>query len=180
MPSRYRLLCLVLLLGGCTDSTTSWSLQLHHDTQGEVLDGSHNQMINAIRNGCEIRVAWGGGSPDHPRGSVEHVSPAEWITLRDDNQISVQISGYISNQDVLDQGDTDTSQVGQYGGTRHLVAWRSTLKTDGTFNAVWYYPHNGEFITRRPQRYAMKWFSDCSPVEAPSLYEHWIDPNMES
>jgi len=64
----------------------------------------------------------------------------------------------------------DFPREDSFGGTDEIVQWRATLKPDGSFNAIWYKPHSGALVTRRPQNYPMKWYADCDPGEALPLY----------
>jgi len=147
-----------------------WLLMLFHDSQGQVLDGTEANLVKAVRSGCQLRVAWGGSRTEPPRRSVEHVADVKWITVRDGERVQAQIGDFLINLVALGEPEEDHPRRQEFGGTQKVINWRATLKTDGTFDAVWFVPHSGEFITRRPQRYPMKWFADCHPKISSPLF----------
>jgi len=140
-----------------------WHLMLSHDRDGNVTEGSVANVVNTVRNGCQHRIAWGGSG----RRTVEHVADIKWITVHNENEVKAQISDFMFNQEFLGE---DFPRAEPFGGTDDVVHWRATLKPDGSFNAIWYKPHSGALVTRRPQNYPMKWFADCDPGEALPLY----------
>lgn len=146
---------------------SGWHLLLAHDANGKVEQGDHEQIVNAVRQGCQIRIAWGNKGPT---SSIEHIADPMWISIRNGNDIEIQIGGFLVNQNVLGEPPEDHPKRERFGGTEKVVEWRASLRTNGTFNAVWFYPHNGEFITRVPQRHPMRWFADCDPVTTAPLF----------
>lgn len=171
----YRILitisCLILI-SACNQSSTRWHLQLSHSANGDVLRGSHANLINSIRSGCEIRVAWGARRKADPQRTIEHIATPLWVAVRDGMQVEVQLDDFLINLPVLGEPETDHTRRAQFGGTSEVVMWRANLKTDGSFDAVWFKPHSGEFVYRAPQQHPMKWFSDCAAVDSTStLYE---------
>lgn len=147
-----------------------WHLMLSHDREGQLLEGSVAQVVNAVRSGCQHRIAWGGAG----RRTVEHVADVKWITVYNDNELKAQIGDFLFNLEFL--GD-DFPRAEPFGGTDEVVHWRATLKPDGSFNAIWYKPHSGELVTRRPQNHPMKWYADCDPGITEPLY---IRPNEQA
>lgn len=152
-------------------SVSPWRLMLAHDRNGAVLDGDRSNIIGAVRSGCQVRVAWGSARTEPPRRSVEHVSDVKWITVRNGDQVFAQIGDFLINLAALGEPAEDHPRREEFGGTQHVVEWRATLSTDGSFNAVWYKPHSGEFVTRRPQNHPMRWYADCQPDNPSPLYQ---------
>lgn len=150
---------------------TTWHLMLAHDRDGNIRSGAESNVIDAVRSGCQIRIAWGGGRADPPRRSIEHVADVKWISVRNGESVNAQIGDFLINLSALGEPVEEHPRRQEYGGTQHVVHWRATLRTDGTFNAVWYKPHSGEFVARRPQNHPMKWFSDCIPDHPEPLYQ---------
>jgi len=140
-----------------------WRLMLSHDREGVVRQGSKDRIIAAVRSGCQIRIAWGGGRADPPRRSVEHVANVNWITVRNEAQVRAQIGNLQANLTTLGEPIEDHPNRAEFGGTHEVVEWRATLSTDGSFDAVWFAPHSGEFVARVPQQHPMKWYADCEP-----------------
>ena len=147
------------------------ALLLSHDKNGNVLAGDKLNIVNAIRQGCALTVAWGASNlnVDPPR-KIEHTATPNWVTVRNDNDIFVQIGGFMINQSVLGEPEEEHPRRAAYGGTTYAVRWEAQLKPDGNFDAVWYYPHSGEFIKRAPQRHAMRWYGSCTPGAGAPLY----------
>ncbi|MEM1036981.1 MAG: hypothetical protein AAGI14_09515 [Pseudomonadota bacterium] len=163
-----------LTLSGCETSqsqASSWHLMLSHDRDGAVKAGSERNIVDAVRSGCQIRIAWGGGRADPPRRSIEHVADVKWITVRNGERVSAQIGDFLINLVALGDPPEDHPRREEFGGTQEVVHWRATLMADGSFDAVWFKPHSGEFITRRPQNHPMKWFADCRPGSPEPLYQ---------
>lgn len=150
-----------------SSASSGWHLLLAHDANGKVDQGDRQQIVNAVRQGCQIRIAWGNSGPTR---SIEHIADPMWISIRNGNDVEVQIGEFLVNLNALGEPSEDHPRRKRFGGTEKVVKWRASLKTDGTFNAVWYYPYNGEFIIRVPQRHPMKWFADCNPESAAPLF----------
>ncbi|MEP3890428.1 MAG: hypothetical protein ABJN69_08160 [Hellea sp.] len=161
-----------LTLGGCQASSTAspWHLMLAHDQDGNIAQGSSQQITNAVRQGCQIRVAWGNKRVSDPNRTIEHIADPLWVSIRDNVEVEVQIGGFIANLIVLGEPAKDHPRRERFGGTDKVVKWRALLKTDGSFNAIWFYPHSGELVERIPQKHPMKWFADCKPSAVDPLY----------
>ena len=171
----YRILITIfslILLSACDQSSSRWHLQLSHSAKGDVLTGSHANLVSSIRSGCEIRVAWGARRKADPQRTIEHSATPLWVAVRDGMQVEVQLNDFLINLPVLGEPETDHPRRAQFGGTSEVVMWRANLKTDGSFDAVWFKPHSGEFVFRAPQTHPMKWFSDCEVTNSvPGLFE---------
>lgn len=159
-----------LLVAACQPPQATWHLMLAHDKEGTVAQGSTGHIISAVRQGCQIRVAWGARRAADPNQTIEHIAEPQWVAIRNNNQVEVQISGFLANQSVLGEPPKDHPRRERFGGTVKAVEWRATLKTDGNFDAIWLHPHTGELVTRIPQRHPMKWFADCLPKPTSPLY----------
>ena len=164
------ILCVLILVSGCTQQKSPWNLVLQHDNQGDVQQGSEEALIASIRMGCQIRVAWGARRRSDPSRTIEHVATPIWVSVRNGETVEVQLDEFMINLDVLGHPPAEFPQLEPYGGTERPVMWRATLKTDGTFDAVWFDASNGDYITRVPQRHPMKWYVDCIPQETGVLY----------
>ncbi|MEM9495742.1 MAG: hypothetical protein AAGA09_07035 [Pseudomonadota bacterium] len=160
----------LVFLTACRGDQSPWRLALSHDANGAVIEGDAAHLVSAIRHGCDIRVAWGARGRANPDRTIEHVSTPIWVSVRNDTDVEVQLDAFAINLAVLGEPPADHENLEPYGGVERMVKWRATLKTDGTFDAVWYYPHNGAFVARVPQRHPMRWFVNCAPGPATPLY----------
>ncbi|MEO1657409.1 MAG: hypothetical protein AAFR65_06780 [Pseudomonadota bacterium] len=159
----------LLLLTAC-DAGSPWQLKLAHTAEGEVTAGSEAALIDAIRGGCDLKVAWGARRLADPQRTIEHASRPLWVAVRDGETVEVQLGDYLINLSVLGEPNEAHLQRERFGGTEQVVFWRANLRTDGTFDAVWYAPHSGEFIERVPQRHPMRWYANCGTTDTPPLY----------
>lgn len=166
---------LAAVLGACVGTqpvagTDTWVLQLAHTKDGDVLTGSEAALVQAIRSGCTVRVAWGGRRRSDPSLTVEHAAILTWVTVRNGTSVSGEIRGLTPNRSVLGEDPASHPTMDRFGGTSAVVEWRAGVATDGTFDAIWFYPHSGEFIERVPQRHPMRWFTDCQGLTTQRLY----------
>ena len=147
-----------------------WHLAIAHDRQGNVQSGHIDLLISAVRRGCQIRIAWGARRAADPSQTIEHIASPDWVAVRNSQTVEVQLSDFVINLGVLGEPSKDHPRRERFGGTEKAVNWRANLKTDGSFDAVWFDAASGEFIERIPQRHPMKWFVDCPPGESQPLF----------
>ncbi|MEM6745979.1 MAG: hypothetical protein AAF608_01015 [Pseudomonadota bacterium] len=167
--TKHMLLLATLLLVAC-EPRPVWDLKLAHTSDGEVLSGSEAALVAAIRNGCALRVGWGARRRSDPQHTIEHASEPLWIAVRDGQFVEVQIGDYLINLGVLGEPNEDHPARQRFGGTEQVVMWRANLKTDGSFDAVWYAPHSGAFVERVPQRHPMRWYANCRATSSAPLF----------
>jgi len=162
--------CLLLTVAACNQDQPEWRLALKHDRDGVVSAGSVDELIAAVRRGCDIRVAWGARRAADPTQTIEHIADPVWVSVRNSETVEVQIGEFLINLSVLGEPAAEHPRRERFGGTEKAVMWRANFKTDGTFDAVWYDAATGEFITRVPQRHRANWFVDCEAGESSPLY----------
>ena len=169
-----------LILAGCFFSACQpqfqsepqkWHLMLSHQSDGAVTKGTERDLIASIRNGCDIKVAWGAKVRTEPSRSNEHSAKPVWVSVKDDHEVTVQLGDFLINLEALGEPIEEHPRRVEFGGTSDVVMWRATLKTDGSFDAIWFKPHSGEFVKRVPQTHPMKWFADCKPNTSLPLYD---------
>lgn len=148
-----------------------WHVALHHDREGKVLSGDIGKLISSIRNGCNLRVGWGTKRASDPTQTIEHIATPIWVSVRNSETVEVQLDDYLINLNVLGEPAEDHPRRDRFGGTEKAVNWRASLKTDGSFDAVWYDAGTGAFIERIPQKHPMKWFVDCEPKASTPLFQ---------
>ena len=152
-------------------SHVSWQVAFHHDRDGKILSGSTKELISAIRRGCNLRIGWGAHRRADPSQTIEHIATPVWVAVRNSDTVEVQLDDFLINLNVLGEPPEDHPRRERFGGTQKAVNWRANLKTDGSFNAVWYDAATGAFIERARQRHPMKWFVDCKPDAANPLFQ---------
>ncbi|MEM7739412.1 MAG: hypothetical protein AAF225_01260 [Pseudomonadota bacterium] len=166
---RLFLLLVPLFLAAC-EAEPRWHLKLAHTQDGEVTEGSERSLIAAIRSGCDLKVAWGSRRRSDPQQTIEHASRPAWVSVRDGTTVEVQLEDFMINLAVLGEPSDLHPQRERFGGTEQVVSWRATLKTDGSFDAVWFAPHSGTFVERVPQRHPMRWYADCVAADTAPLF----------
>lgn len=146
-----------------------WPMMVAHDRDGQVVEGSVESLIAAIRNGCRLRVAWGARRRNDPARTIEHIADPIWVSVRDGALVEVQLEGFLSNLRILGEPPEKYPRAARFGGTERAVWWRAQLRTDGSFEAIWF-DGEGALVERVPQRHPMRWYTDCRPLAAPPLY----------
>jgi len=116
----------LILFVGCAPEP-QWHLKLAHSEDGEVQSGSKAELIGAIRNGCQVRVAWGARRAADPNMTIEHIAIPGWISVRNSNDVEVQLDGFMSNLAVLGEPPEDHPRRERFGGTEKAVSWRANL-----------------------------------------------------
>lgn len=99
---------------------------LSHDRERPAGQGSKDRIIDSVRSGCQIRIAWGGGHADPPRRSAEHVADVNWITVRNENQVRAQIGNMWANLAAPGEPEDEHPRRAEFGGTIEVVEWRAT------------------------------------------------------
>jgi len=160
---RLLFITLTTVLFGCQDNSTGWHLLLHHDAQGTAIEGKTENIVQAVREGCQLRIAWGARRARDPSQTIEHISEPDWVSIRNGTDVQIQLNEFLINHAVLGEPEDEHPRREPFGGTTQTVLWKAQLKPDGSFDAIWYSPQSGELVARRPQTHEMRWFADCRP-----------------
>ncbi|MFD2564214.1 hypothetical protein [Aquimarina rubra] len=78
------------------DNNKGWQVIYANDEKGNALSGSIDNLKNAVRQGCEIRVGWGVYSEYKKDGltgvfAVEHTAEGQFLTINK-GQVYAQLS----------------------------------------------------------------------------------------
>ncbi len=149
-----KLYCLLIvfsfiLYSGC-QKKNDWVPVYKNDKEGNAILGSKMELINAIRNGNEIRIAWGSEGKTH---RIEHISDPTWIAILDETEVIAHI-----DPQVLSSVNWETLSADYSDSTKLNEEWRVVITTKGEFDAVWYDRENHKVLQRRPQNHVMTWF----------------------
>ncbi|GAB5473839.1 MAG: hypothetical protein Mars2KO_19380 [Maribacter sp.] len=167
MKNKLKFLCVVLCLvfiSSCADKNGLNQIQLvlKTDKQGNVIKGSKQALIDAIRNGADIKVGWGSKGKTH---TIEHLSEPIWLAIMDEKEVVAKLHPQYSattNWDSLSADHSNSAILHQ--------EWRVVLTTKSSFDAIWYDRKLDTIIKRVPQQHPMSWFSNQTPsLEKPSL-----------
>ncbi|MEO1233324.1 MAG: hypothetical protein AAFZ18_30940 [Myxococcota bacterium] len=127
-----------------------WRVLYRHDAKGHPVGGDKSALIDAVRRGRPLRMAWGG-----KKGSVTWAHNAEpvFVTLTK-FEVIAQLPEHLAQTSYHDAAKArfvDASWV-----------WRGLLSTTGTFDAAWVDRGTGQQVLRLPQRAAVTWFAYTS------------------
>ncbi len=142
---------LTIILFGCQPTTEKWTVLYKSGTNGQTISGSKKALINAIRNGADIKVGWGFKGKAH---SIEHLSNPIWIGILDEKEVMVHLDPQVlsaMNWEALRPNYADSSLL--------LKEWRVVISTKGDFDAVWYDRRENKVVERRPQKHPISWFA---------------------
>lgn len=127
-----------------------WQLVYKHDGEGNSLGGDKLALVDAVRRGYDVRLAWGVAHPREPGRSVEHTALPIFLTIVDQEEVFVQVAEHVAHADYWAKDD-QTFQSPE-------IVWSGILSTTGRFNATWYNRATGEVIRTLPQRVSTSWF----------------------
>jgi hypothetical protein len=129
----------------------SWRLVYHHDADGKPVAGRKEALLDGVRSGRPIRLAWGGSFPGGSgEVSVEHAAEPVFTSIMS-GEVFAQLPEHIAQTSYFDpaKGTFETPSV----------MWRGLLGTNGAFDAVYVDRASGKEIRRLPQRARVAWFA---------------------
>jgi len=130
-------------------SAQNWEVALRLNKKAEVIEGSKSKLINAIRQGCDVKIAWGW---DNGEKSMEHISEPIWTAILNEEEVLFHI-----DPQVFGRTDWELLQ-GSFAESDLKNEWRVIIDTKGSFDAVWYDRDKNEVTRRVPQSHKMTWF----------------------
>ncbi|PWL39716.1 hypothetical protein DKG77_02490 [Flagellimonas aquimarina] len=153
------LFSMIIVLSSCIKQqpfSNDWDVVLKTDRDGSVLKGSKKDLINAIRNGQDLKIGWGAKREDL---SIEHLSSPIWLAILSEKEVMAHL-----DPQVLSNIDWDSLNVNYKDSDKLQQEWRVVLSTKSNFDAVWYDKKADTLIRRWPQKHIMTWFAK-GPVE---------------
>ncbi|TXN37485.1 hypothetical protein FVB32_04145 [Flagellimonas hymeniacidonis] len=160
------LLLLIIVFTSCVKQqppSNDWQVVLKTDRDGSILKGSKQDLMNAIRNGQDLKIGWGSKRTDL---SIEHLSVPIWLAILSEKEVMAHL-----DPQVLSNIDWDSLNVNYMDSDKLQQEWRVVLSTKSNFDAVWYDKKADTLIRRWPQKHIMTWFVK-GPVDknAPPLF----------
>jgi hypothetical protein len=145
-----------LALGICLSCSTpttlqnlqQWHLVYQNDFNGKGIYGSRPDLINALKLGSPIRVAWGEKLAD---GStcIEFAQP-DFVTLNSDTALVVQFPMSFIQTHYVDPQKSFLK-------TNPPISWRALMRTDGHYHQF-HYNLQGEITRIMYARTNMSWY----------------------
>lgn len=131
------------------NNSEEWKPALRIQEDGSVLLGSTESLIDALRKGYNLRLAWGWKKEDK---SIEHIVDPIWIAIINEEEVIVHL-----DPQVLSRVDWENQSANYEDSTLHDYEWRVVISTKGAFDAVWYNRKTNEVHRRMPQKHLMTW-----------------------
>ncbi|TAI47421.1 hypothetical protein [Flagellimonas allohymeniacidonis] len=145
---------LVLLCLSCSpppNANNEWRIVLKTDREGKVLKGSKQNLVNAVRNGADLKIGWGVKREDL---SIEHLASPIWLAILSEQEVMAHLDPQVLSG--INWGDLNASYKDS---TLLHKEWRVVLTTKGDFDAIWYDRKVDSVIRRWPQKHSMTWFA---------------------
>ena len=129
-----------------------WRLVYRHDADGKPVAGSKQDLLDAIRQGRALRLAWGfAATSAGNQVTVEHTSDPIFLTIKRGEHVFVQLPEHIAQTSYAEPEGARFESA--------PVMWRGLMGTDGTFDAVYVDRATGKEVQRHPQRAGLAWFA---------------------
>lgn len=120
----------------------SWRLVYHNNEDGEAVEGQISDLITAVKEGKEIRMAWWGRR-------VYHLSDASFLTILTDSVVFGQIKPIYGQ----------TPEFTDYTITlKENLQWSMTGGTNGKSDAMMTNTATGEIAGHNARKRAFKWY----------------------
>lgn len=152
MKHSYLTLLLLFFLSSCAQKDVdkdSWTIAFKSDKDGNTIAGSKKVLIDVIRNGGDVKVAWGFKGKTH---SIEHLSEPIWLAILDEKEVIAHL-----NPQVLSAIDWVNLKPNYADSTLAIQEWRVVISTKGDFDAIWYDRKENRVTERRPQDHPLTW-----------------------
>ncbi|MEO0572473.1 MAG: hypothetical protein AAF039_12270 [Bacteroidota bacterium] len=166
----------LVVIFGCTPNKNAqaiasgpeWILLYKNDKNGQHAHGNKTKLIHAVRKGYPIRIGWASGPPDDPRGAVEHMIEATFLTIANGKEVFAQVTPFWAQRPDLTSDSLSMaaipSQSSWLFGTNGTI---SSVGVDFVKDATASYPPS-QF------RYGLSWYAEVpntnwvdSPIEVP-------------
>ena len=118
---------------------TGWVILYSNDKKGNATKGLKENLMNAVRNGCEIRIGWGLYGKAVANGkevifSVEHLADTNFLTISND-EIFAQIKPIMGQAPAMNEPNISLIETTQ---------WQAIFSTTGKLNQI--------FLDKDPKR----------------------------
>lgn len=129
----------------------SWRLAYRHDADGKPVEGRKEGLLDAVRRGTPIRLAWGGAFTT-PTGNVtvEHAAEPVFTSIMG-GEVFAQLPEHMAQTSYFDPLKATFEAP--------PAMWRGLLGSTGSFDAVYVDRATGKEILRLPQKAGVAWFT---------------------
>jgi hypothetical protein len=130
-------------------ANTGWQAVYKHNENGKPLSGNKQALIDAIRNGYDVKIGWGFQLKRDTSIRLEHTANPHFVTITKNDEVTAIIHEHA----LLNSYMSDTPKF-----NLPMHSWKCVLSTTGTFNAMIYDTKKEELVNDFPQRHIMTWF----------------------
>jgi hypothetical protein len=136
-----------------TATPAGWRPLFQHDTSGRTVYGDKKALLQAVKQGCPIRVAWGEKLPDGT-SDIEYSTP-DFISLVNDSDLVAQFPASAIQTDYM---NAHTSFLK----TDPPTTWKALMCTDGHYHQFHQDLTTGRVTREMYLRASMLWYAFTS------------------
>lgn len=146
---RRLLFALTFSLVYLTGFTQDWKLVYHNDADGNAIEGDIEELIQAVYDGKEVRMAWWSRQNEEGVSRVYHLADAAFLTIMMDSVVMAQIRPIYGQ----------TPEFEDYTITlKENLEWVSIGGTNGHSDAMMRNVITGEIVGHNQRKNARKWY----------------------
>ena len=139
----------ILLCVFVSSSAQEWKFVYHNDSDGNAVDGDIKELIQAVYDGKEVRVAWWSRQNEEGVSRVYHVADAAFLTIMMDSVVMAQIRPIYGQ----------TPEFENYTITlKENLEWVAIGGTNGHSDAMMRNTVTGEIVGHNQRKNARKWY----------------------
>lgn len=128
---------------------SDWKLVYHNDKDGKTIEGKISDLIEAVRQGKEIRIYWSSQRKSDPSKKVEHFADAKFLTVLSDTIVFAQIDPIIGQTPSFEK---QTIQL------KENLEWSLIAASNGKSDTMMRNVVTGEIIGHGQGKFGIKWF----------------------
>lgn len=130
----------------------AWRLVFVNGPGGEALSGERSHLLDAIRRGSPVRVAWGEADADGA-WSVEEFADAGFTNIIGGSEVVAQIAPALIQTSYTDAATASLRNP--------IVEWHAIIATDGRLDAVMVSRESGQTLRAIAQRTRVHWYAQA-------------------
>jgi len=138
-----------------SSASTGWRPLFENDSNGHIIYGSKKALLQAVRQGCPIRVAWGEKLPDGT-SDIEFSTP-DFTTLVNDSDLVVQFPASAIQTDYMNAHKSLLK-------TNPPTTWKALMCTDGHYHQFHQDITTGQVKRIMYLRAFMLWYAFTGPA----------------
>jgi len=170
---QYKLVLGILVLLAFISFSTSrsvapagWHPLFRNDLEGHTLFGDKKALLQAVKQGCPIRVAWGEKLPDGTT-DIEYSTP-DFTSLVNDSDLVVQFPASAIQTDYMNAHKSFLK-------TDPPTTWKALMSTDGHYHQFHQNLLTGQITRIMYLRASMLWYAFTNEAPEGRKWDHIPD-----